>query len=120
MLLLRGEALQEVGEFDERYFLYAEESDWQLRALRAGWQVEVDPSVTAVHLARRTSSSSAVRSEHFHRSARLFAAKWYGPRGAAAMRAGSVVAAVRRCATAGSAGRSEALAALRLQLRPPS
>src|SRR5207247_3678936 len=29
VLLLRWEALRQVGLFDERYFLYAEEADWQ-------------------------------------------------------------------------------------------
>ena len=37
VMLLRWEALLEVGLFDERFFLYAEETDWQRRALALGW-----------------------------------------------------------------------------------
>ena len=32
VLLLRREAIEDVGPFDERFFLYAEETDWQRRA----------------------------------------------------------------------------------------
>ena len=117
VLLLRSDALLQVGGFDEHYFLYAEESDWQLRALKAGWTVAVVDSVTAVHLGGATSTSAAIRSEHFHRSARAFAQKWYGTRGAAVMRAGSFVGALRRCLTGGRANRADALSTARTYLR---
>ena len=117
VLLLRAEALRELGGLDERFFLYAEESDWQLRALRAGWDVEVVPEVTAMHLGGATSDSATVRSEHFHRSARLFARKWYGQTGALLMLAASLTAALRRTLTGGRSGRAEALAMVRTYLR---
>ena len=37
VLLLRSEALAQVGGFDEGFFLYAEETDWAYRAARLGW-----------------------------------------------------------------------------------
>ncbi|MGH9105822.1 MAG: glycosyltransferase, partial [Acidimicrobiales bacterium] len=37
VLMLNGEALREVGAFDEAFFLYGEETDWQRRARGAGW-----------------------------------------------------------------------------------
>ena len=117
VLLLRGAALDEVGGFDERYFLYAEESDWQLRALRAGWTVSVVEQVTAEHLGGATSSDPATRSAHFHRSARMFALKWYGPWGAGLMRVGSLVAALRRSVTGGRDSRVQARATARTYLR---
>lgn len=96
VLLLNGEALRELGSLDERYFLYAEEADWQMRAQRAGWSVAVVPSVTARHVGAASSSDSAKRDELFARSARLFQQRWYGGLGALLMRAGAVVAAARR------------------------
>ena len=50
VLLLRSEALDHVGGFDERFFLYAEETDWAYRAARLGWRHAVVPSVTAIHV----------------------------------------------------------------------
>ena len=48
-LVLRREALDEVGLFDEEFFLYSEEVDLQARLHRAGWQVHYFPQVTVVH-----------------------------------------------------------------------
>ena len=48
-LLLRRAALDEVGLFDEGFFLYSEETDLCLRLHRAGWRTEYFPEVTVVH-----------------------------------------------------------------------
>ncbi len=46
VLMIRNEALAQVGGFDEDFFLYAEETDWAYRAHRLGWrhrEVSGDP-----------------------------------------------------------------------------
>lgn len=48
-LVVRAEALGEVGPLDERFFLYSEETDWCLRLWRRGWQVRHLPVMTIVH-----------------------------------------------------------------------
>jgi N-acetylglucosaminyl-diphospho-decaprenol L-rhamnosyltransferase len=48
-LLLRREALDEVGLFDEGFFLYSEEVDLQLRLRRGGWDICFFPNATVVH-----------------------------------------------------------------------
>jgi N-acetylglucosaminyl-diphospho-decaprenol L-rhamnosyltransferase len=48
-LVLRREALEDVGLFDEGFFLYSEEVDLQARLHRAGWEVHYFPGVTVVH-----------------------------------------------------------------------
>src|SRR5205807_4735148 len=48
-LVLRREALEEVGLFDEEFFLYSEEVDLQLRLHRSGWEVHYFPGATVVH-----------------------------------------------------------------------
>lgn len=48
-LVLRREALDEVGLFDEEFFLYSEEVDLQARLREAGWQVQYFPEATVVH-----------------------------------------------------------------------
>jgi GT2 family glycosyltransferase len=49
-MLIRREALAEVGPFDERFFLYGEDLDWCRRSWRAGWPVLYWPQVTVTHL----------------------------------------------------------------------
>jgi GT2 family glycosyltransferase len=48
--LLRREAFDEVGPFDEEFFLFSEETDWCYRLRQAGWQVLFDPGAEAVHV----------------------------------------------------------------------
>ncbi len=48
-LLVRREALDEVGLFDEEFFIYSEETDLCLRLRCAGWRTQYFPSVTVVH-----------------------------------------------------------------------
>jgi N-acetylglucosaminyl-diphospho-decaprenol L-rhamnosyltransferase len=48
-LVLRREALEEVGLFDEEFFLYSEEVDLQFRLRQAGWDVHYFPAATVVH-----------------------------------------------------------------------
>jgi GT2 family glycosyltransferase len=48
-LLVRREALDEVGIFDEEIFIYSEETDLCRRLRNAGWRTQFFPSVTVVH-----------------------------------------------------------------------
>jgi GT2 family glycosyltransferase len=48
-LLLRPEAVREIGGFDESYFLYAEDVDLGRRLGGAGWEIWLLPDATAEH-----------------------------------------------------------------------
>ena len=48
--LLRRSAYEEVGPFDERYFLFSEEVDWMRRAADVGWNVVFTSSARCVHV----------------------------------------------------------------------
>ena len=50
VLLLRNEALDEVGGFDERFFMFSEETDLCYRMREAGWTVEFCPDAEFVHV----------------------------------------------------------------------
>jgi N-acetylglucosaminyl-diphospho-decaprenol L-rhamnosyltransferase len=50
-LLVRREAVDEVGNFDEDYFLFSEEVDWCWRFRQAGWKVMFVPEAEVVHVA---------------------------------------------------------------------
>jgi N-acetylglucosaminyl-diphospho-decaprenol L-rhamnosyltransferase len=49
-LLMRREALDEVGPFDERFFMYAEDLDWCWRAADGGWEVWFEPDAVVRHV----------------------------------------------------------------------
>ncbi|WIM68256.1 glycosyltransferase family 2 protein [Corynebacterium breve] len=48
-LLVRWEAFEEVGGFDERYFMYMEDVDFGDRLTRAGWQSIFCPEARIMH-----------------------------------------------------------------------
>jgi GT2 family glycosyltransferase len=102
VLLLRGAAVDEIGDFDERFFLYSEEADWQLRATLAGWKVAVVQDASATHVGGGTSSDPADRELLFNASAERFIRKWYGSLGWHVFRAASIGTAVRRLLTSRS------------------
>ena len=72
-LWLRRSALDAVGGWDERYFMYLEDTDlcWRLR--RAGWDVAYEPSAVVEHVQGASASRRPYRMllEH-HRSAYRF------------------------------------------------
>lgn len=49
-MMVRSEVFARIGLFDEDYFLYFEEVDFCLRALRAGWHCWYVPESRVVHL----------------------------------------------------------------------
>jgi N-acetylglucosaminyl-diphospho-decaprenol L-rhamnosyltransferase len=50
-LMLRRDVIQQVGMFDEQYFMYCEEIDWSIRIRRAGWEIYCVPAARVIHLA---------------------------------------------------------------------
>ncbi|HEV2999674.1 MAG TPA: glycosyltransferase family 2 protein [Solirubrobacteraceae bacterium] len=54
-MLVRRQALRDVGLLDEGYWLYMEDLDWCLRMHRAGWRIVYDGRVSAVHVKGGTS-----------------------------------------------------------------
>jgi len=49
-LLVRREAADAVGLFDEDFFMFSEEVDWMTRFRRAGWSVLFFPGTQVVHV----------------------------------------------------------------------
>ncbi len=85
-LLLRVEALANVGGFDERFFLFYEDVDLSLRLVRGGWALGTCPEATVVHHGHATVfKPGLVELTHRHgvRSRYLYFAKHVGPRRAA-------------------------------------
>lgn len=119
VLLLRWEALREVGFFDERFFLYAEETDWQRRARSRGWQAALHPAVSAVHSGAGTSPDPRRRELLFHAAHETYVRKWYGTPGWWTYRAAVVAGAALRVLLLRDERRREAARRLRLYARGP-
>jgi N-acetylglucosaminyl-diphospho-decaprenol L-rhamnosyltransferase len=49
-MLVRREAVDQVGPLDEGYFLFSEEVDWQYRFRQAGWKVLFWPGAEVFHV----------------------------------------------------------------------
>jgi glycosyltransferase involved in cell wall biosynthesis/GT2 family glycosyltransferase len=81
ILMLRAEALDQVGGFDESFFLYAEETDWAYRAHLLGWRHAVAKGIRAMHAGAGTSSDDRLREAHFHASQERYLRKHYGRAG---------------------------------------
>jgi GT2 family glycosyltransferase len=58
VLLVRPEAVEAVGGFDERYFMFSEETDWCYRFRAAGWKVWFFPGAEAVHVGGATTTQN--------------------------------------------------------------
>ena len=81
-LWLRRDALDRVGGWDERYFMYVEDVDLCSRLREARWRVVYEPAGVITHVQGASTDRRAYRMiiEH-HRSLLRFArARWTGPR----------------------------------------
>lgn len=69
-MFVRRDVLDQVGSFDERYWMYFEEVDLCLRIKRSGWKIVHYPYATAVHFLSKSSEQwgKMKRREEFERS----------------------------------------------------
>ena len=76
-LLVRRDAFDEVGGFDERFFLYGEDQDLCRRLRRAGWRLVGLPDLWAVHQNGSSFASPWGRELHWWRGTMMYAARWW-------------------------------------------
>lgn len=77
--LIRKSALDQVGLFDERYFMYAEEADLCRRFWDHGWGVLYDPDAMMIHYGGMSSDRIRIEMDsELIRSRWIFFKKWYG------------------------------------------
>jgi len=98
-LLLRRRAFDEVGGFDEGYFMYFEDVDLCLRLSEAAWRRRFVPASRIVHTGAHSTSHrrAAMVRAHHDSAARYVAARHPGPAAAplrALVRAGLAVRAI--------------------------
>jgi hypothetical protein len=91
-MLVRRQAIDQIGLMDERYFMYVEEADWCYRFAQAGWKATFTPIAHIVHLSSRSSNQCWPKMYVWqNKSVLLFLEKWHGK---TARRAASFVLAL--------------------------
>ena len=79
-LLIKREVLKEVGKFDERFFIYSEETDLCYRVRKAGKKVLFFPEAEIIHYGgSSTSFDSMGMVQQEHKSRFLFMRKYHKP-----------------------------------------
>lgn len=77
-MLVRREAIEQVGVMDEGYFMYWEETDWCYRMKKAGWGVKFTPGAEIIHLGGASSNQVKPKMvNHWRESMRYFFSKHY-------------------------------------------
>jgi N-acetylglucosaminyl-diphospho-decaprenol L-rhamnosyltransferase len=103
-MLLRREAVEQLGGLDEGFFMYCEDTDLCRRLLDRGWTVRYEPSVVVPHEGGASAPRTALLPV-LAASRRRYAAKHSGRVGAALERVGLAVEAALRIVVSGG-GRS--------------
>jgi len=68
-MMVRREAMEQVGLLDEDYFLFLEETDWCYRMKRAGWKVYHLPEVEIYHFQGKSAEAKKKRAKvEYYRS----------------------------------------------------
>jgi N-acetylglucosaminyl-diphospho-decaprenol L-rhamnosyltransferase len=86
-ILVRREALDQIGALDDGFFMYSEELDWCRRAKMAGWEAIYFPEAQVVHHREQSSEQVKVfQIVRFNRSKIRYFRKHHGTLVAAALR----------------------------------
>jgi N-acetylglucosaminyl-diphospho-decaprenol L-rhamnosyltransferase len=76
-MMVRGEAIEQVGMLDESFFMYGDDLDWAYRMKAAGWKVYYNADVTVLHYKGEASKASRRAHREFYRAMHVFYEKHY-------------------------------------------
>lgn len=79
-MMVRRQAVEQVGPLDERFFIYCEEIDWCMRMKKKGWKIFCLPQAEIVHyVGQSTGQFREAMYVELHRSRYRLYEKHYGP-----------------------------------------
>jgi GT2 family glycosyltransferase len=100
-LLIRREALDDIGSFDERFFMYVEDLEWCWRAHRRGWEIQFEPGAIVRHVGNASGvQDEGTRTRAYLLNAYRFYGREHGPLASFAYRALNLIGASMRYASA--------------------
>jgi len=76
-MMVRKEAMDDIGLFDEAYFFFFEETDWAYSMKEAGWKIFFVPEAHIYHAQGKTVGGSVSARIMFYRSRYIFFRKWH-------------------------------------------
>ena len=76
-MLIRGEALDQVGLLDEAFWMYGEDLDLSRRMRAAGWRVVYDGRIDVLHHKRASTVQNPKVRLHFYHAMQVFFRKHY-------------------------------------------
>jgi len=81
-MLVRREVFEQVGGFDESFFMYYEDVEWCWRVRRAGWRITYYPDLQVRHFVRRSSAQvpPQVTTERLVRGELVLRERYMSPR----------------------------------------
>lgn len=118
-MVVRREVFEQTGGFDERFFLYSEETDWQRRIRNLGWEIVFTPAAQAKHLGGASGAGDKKNiNRFFMESLDRYELKHHGTLGLVSFRCAMVVGCALRAVIWGAmsllpARRSNALTKMR-------
>ena len=96
-LMIRRAVWEEVGGFDESFFLYSEETDWQRRIVNAGWEIHWVNAARVMHVGGGSGVGASLGTkEYFYEGVDRYFRKYHGITGVLLLRAAMVVGVLLR------------------------
>lgn len=96
-MMVRRTAYEQVGGFDERFFMYSEETDWQRRMTKRGWKVAFTPAAQVTHLGGASGAAEMENiNAHFFDSLDFYERKHHGLSGLVSLRMAMIVGCLLR------------------------
>ena len=78
-MFVRRATYEQIGGFDEGFFMYSEELDWCYRAKKAGWQIVYLPTAQVTHYEGKSSEQVSARRDIFFNTSKIrFFHKYHG------------------------------------------
>jgi len=97
-LMVRREAMIDVGPLDEDYFLFLEETDWCYRMKKKGWKIYHVPQARVYHFQGKSAEREKARARvEYYRSRYIFFKKHRGLWQLLILRVGLVIKLVVEC-----------------------
>lgn len=116
-MMISTECIRTVGEWNESFFLYSEETDYCLRAGDAGFMLQLEPQAWALHIGGEMSSSPRLWAMQAWNRVRLYRSR-HGRVASAAFRAGVIVNEALRAAGGSKIHRAGLSSVLSASARP--